>query len=68
MAILRKFWIVLLLTGLCHFLHGQEPRQSYRVFPGEKYMLDFEIQQNTHSESVMEDEITLYSRGRMESG
>ena len=66
MAILRKFWIVLLLTGLFHFLHGQEPRQSYREFPGEKYMLDFEIQQNTHSESVMEDEITLYSRGRME--
>jgi len=65
MAALPRYWLLVLLTGIFSLLDAQEVRQSYRLFPGETYMLDIEIQQNTHSESTTGDEVTLYSRSNM---
>ncbi|MEN8226792.1 MAG: DUF6263 family protein [Bacteroidota bacterium] len=45
---------------------AQEPRLSYRLQAGERYLLDIDLQQNTRSEAMNSDEITLYSRTKME--
>lgn len=50
------------------FLPGaesQEARLSYNLQPGEQYLLEIDIQQNTHSESLRNDEISLYSLARI---
>jgi hypothetical protein len=47
-------------------MFAQDPRQSYLLKPGETYLLQIEIQQTTNSESTNSDEITLYSKCRME--
>jgi hypothetical protein len=59
-------WSLLLLLNIHSALFGQEPRQSYLLNPGETYQLEIEIQQNTYSESTNSDEITLYSKSRLE--
>jgi hypothetical protein len=43
-------------------LFAQDPSLSYSLHPGEIYMLDIDIQQTTHSESINSEEINLYSR------
>lgn len=48
------------------FLFAQEPRLSHAVKAGERYLLDIDIQQNTHSESIDSEEINLYSRMKIE--
>ncbi len=47
-------------------LFAQDPRLAYSIYPGEKYMLDIDIQQTTHSESINSEEINLYSRTKLE--
>ncbi len=47
-------------------LLAQDPRLAYSLHPGEKYMLDIDIQQTTHSESINSEEINLYSRTKLE--
>ena len=59
-------WSLFLVLNIHSTLFGQEPRQSYLLNPGETYQLDIEIQQNTYSESTNSDEITLYSKSRLE--
>lgn len=44
---------------------AQEERLSYNLRPGERYMLEIDIQQNTHSESLRNDEISMYSLARI---
>lgn len=59
-------WIVcMLLAGIFSSSHAQEPRQSYRLIPGETYLLAIEIQQNTRSEAMDSDAITLSSQVEM---
>ena len=62
---IRQWSLLLLLSGHST-MFGQEPRQSYLLYPGETYILDIEIQQNTYSESTNSDEVTLYSKSRLE--
>ena len=59
---------VLLLFSLLFLteITAQEPRLSYNLQPGERYMLDIDLQQNTRSEAMNTDEISLYSRTKME--
>ncbi len=61
-----RYCQVLVLLCICTMGYTQAPQQSYRLNPGEIYLLEIEIQQNTHSESTVEDEISLYSRSRLE--
>lgn len=42
-------------------IHAQEPSLSHSMQAGESYLLDIDIQQNTHSESIDSEEINLYS-------
>lgn len=44
----------------------QEARLSYNLQPGETYLLDIDIQQNTHSESVYSEEISLFNHMKLE--
>lgn len=57
---------LLLIIWLPSLMFAQDPRQSYLLKPGETYLLQIEIQQTTNSESTNSDEITLYSKCRME--
>lgn len=45
---------------------AQDVRLSYDMQPGQRYLLDIDIQQNTSSEAMNSDEINLYSRTRIE--
>ncbi len=45
---------------------AQEARLSYNLKEGEKYLLDIDLQQNTHSESLNNQEITLSNRMKLE--
>jgi hypothetical protein len=42
-------------------LQGQEPRLSYALRPGDVYMLEIDLQQSTHSESMDREEISFYT-------
>jgi len=42
-------------------LQGQEPRLSYALLPGDVYMLEIDLQQSTHSESMDREEISFYT-------
>lgn len=44
----------------------QETRLSYNLQPGERYVLDLDIQQNTHSESINSEEISLFNQMKLE--
>ncbi|MCK5138100.1 MAG: hypothetical protein KAR19_20115 [Bacteroidales bacterium] len=44
----------------------QETRLSYNLQPGERYVLDVDIQQNTHSESINSEEINLFNQMKLE--
>ena len=45
---------------------AQETRLSFNLEEGEKYILDIDLQQNTHSESLNSEEITLSNRMKIE--
>ena len=47
-------------------VQAQEPRLSYSLHPGESYFLETDLQQNTHSESIDNQEISFYNLTRME--
>ncbi len=47
-------------------IHAQETRLSYNLLPGERYLLDIDLQQNTSSEVMNSADISLYSRTRIE--
>lgn len=47
-------------------LFAQDPGLAYSIYPGEKFMLNIDIQQTTHSESINSEEINLYSRTKLE--
>ena len=42
-------------------LQGQEARLSYALRPGDVYMLDIDLQQSTHFESMEREEISFYT-------
>jgi len=42
-------------------LQGQEPRLSYALQPGDVYLLEIDLQQSTHSESMDREEISFYT-------
>lgn len=65
MKMWRKLIFCMLLTGPLTLCPAQEPRESYRLNPGEVYFLSVEIQQNTRSEAADSDAITLSSRVEM---
>jgi len=44
----------------------QETRLSYNLQSGERYVLDIDIQQNTHSESINSEEISLFNQMKLE--
>ena len=52
---------LVILWMLRPLAEAQEVRLSYDLRPGERYMLEIDIQQNTRSESLRSDEISLYS-------
>ena len=56
--------LTLLMTVACS-LEGQEPRLNYELRPGESYLLEIDLQQSTHSESIDREEISFYSMTRM---
>jgi len=61
-----------ILTGLILFLSAltgakaQEPELIYRLQPGERYYLQSDLQQSTHSESIDSEEISFYKLTRLE--
>ncbi len=54
--------LIMILSGV---LQAQEPRLTYDLRPGESYMLEIDLQQNTHSESIDSEEISFYSMTTM---
>lgn len=56
--------LIFLLFSICTM--AQETRLSFNLEEGEKYMLDIDLQQNTHSESINSEEITLSNRMKIE--
>jgi hypothetical protein len=58
-----------IMTGLAFLgipeTFSQESRLSYLLDQGGEYILDIDLTQNTHSESLNSDEISLYSRMRL---
>jgi hypothetical protein len=63
-ALISLIWFLLLWAGFS--VQAQEPSLSHSMQAGERYFLDIDIQQNTHSESINSEEINLYSRMRIE--
>ena len=54
-----------LLLILASASKAQEPRLNYKLLPGESYMLEIDLQQNTHSETMDSEEISFYSLTEM---
>ena len=46
--------------------NAQEARLSYKLTPGETYLLDIDLQQDTQTESINSEEISLYSLTKIE--
>jgi len=59
---------LILAISLLFLMQGtaQEARLSYHLLPGEIYILDIDLQQNTRSEAMNSAEISLSSRTEME--
>jgi hypothetical protein len=66
MRLIETAFIALFICGALPSLGAEDPRQSYNLRPGEVYLLEIEIDQDTHSESFNSDAISLYSRSVME--
>ena len=54
-------WALAWLLNLPGTLQGQEPRLSYALQPGDAYLLEIDLQQSTHSESMDRKEISFYT-------
>jgi len=65
---LRSFFIVTLIALLysASGVQAQEPRLSYMLQPGESYYLETDLQQDSQSESIDNQEISFYNLTRME--
>jgi hypothetical protein len=57
---------ILLFTFMSAALFSQEARLSYDLQQGKHYLLDIEVQQNTSSESINSEEISMYNRIKMD--
>jgi hypothetical protein len=66
---LMKLSHICLTLALLHFVAGtlkaQELRLNYELLPGESYMLEIDLQQETHSETMDSEEISFYSLTEM---
>ncbi len=60
LMLLAVFGLLMLPTS------AQESRLSYHLKPGEKYVLDIDIQQNTRSDAMNSADINLSSRAEIE--
>jgi hypothetical protein len=58
--------ITLMLSFLTGSAFSQDARLSYNLVPGYLYKLDIDIQQNTSSESLNSEEISMYSRMKLD--
>ncbi len=58
--------ITLMLSFLTGSAFSQDVRLSYNLVPGYLYKLDIDIQQNTSSESLNSEEISMYSRMKLD--
>lgn len=66
---MKKLFIHILLPVILMLSvnsEAQEARLSYNLRKGERYLLDIDLQQNTHSESLNSQEITLSNRMKLE--
>ncbi|MCK5065913.1 MAG: hypothetical protein KAR16_00680 [Bacteroidales bacterium] len=63
----KTFTCITLALLLIHSgaLQAQEPRLTYELRPGESYVLEIDLQQSTHSESIDSEEISFYSMTSM---
>jgi hypothetical protein len=57
---------ILLLIIPCAAAFPQDARLSYNLKPGKHYLLEMEITQNTTSESMNSEEISMYSRMKLD--
>ena len=57
---------ILLLAAMSATAFAQDARLSYNLQTGKHYLLDIDVQQNTRSESVNSEEISMYSRIKLE--
>jgi len=57
---------ILLLAAMSAPAFTQETRLSYNLQTGKHYLLDIDLQQNTRSEAVNSEEISMYSRIKLE--
>ncbi len=62
---LRSHILISLMWLIISPITAQEARLSYNLQPGQKYMLDIDILQNTSSDAMNSDEINLYSRTKI---
>lgn len=67
-ALMNKYFISLLVITIlwATSLFAQDARLAYSLHPGEKYRLDIDLQQTTHSESINSEELNLYSLTKLE--
>jgi hypothetical protein len=56
----------LIWLALSNSLFSQEARLAYNLRPGHHYLLDIEIQQNTRSESMISEEISMFSHLKLD--
>jgi hypothetical protein len=45
---------------------GQEPTLLYTLYPGERFQMDIDLQQNTHSEDMNNQEISMFSKMKLD--
>lgn len=57
---------LLLLMSTASAVYSQDARLSYNLVPGKHYILDIDIQQTTSSESMNSEDISMYSRMKLE--
>ncbi|MFH0758338.1 MAG: DUF6263 family protein [Bacteroidota bacterium] len=58
--------MILMLSFMTGSAFSQGARLSYNLVPGYRYKLDIDIQQNTSSESLNSEEISMYSRMKLD--
>jgi len=63
---IQTYLIIVLCLMLFTVVNAQEARLSYNLKPGERYLLEIDLQQTTRSESMEREEISLYSLTNIE--
>lgn len=66
MITIRTYPPILVFLFLALHLPAQEAELRYRLQPGETYTLEIKLHQNTRSESAAGNDITLYSRMKLD--